>query len=135
MLKTSFVLMVLMSLSAQAARFPNLRATHDQGDILDDYPAYLTFVLEIGRQVDISTAKRLETTYSNLRKRSPQGAARFLKGLRFELVQKLEFMGLPPSDASTSNQTLRRWVAKWQREWLREADEHYFRSFTPVARK
>lgn len=109
--------------------FPTYESTSDEGEILGDYPAYLNFVLEIGKNIDHSTASRLAQTYVKLRKKSPVGAARFLKGLRFEMITKLELMGASPQNINTQTPEIRRWVGRYIKEWLREADEHLFRAY------
>lgn len=114
--------------------FPSVRQTSDADDILQTYPAYLQFALEIGKDVDSANSKRLANSYENLRRRHPQGAVRFLKGLRFEMVQKLELMGVQPNRISTRTPEMRRWVAKFMKEWARESDEYLFRAVaTPRA--
>jgi hypothetical protein len=102
-------------------------------DILKEYPAYLNFVLEVGKDVDHTGANRLSSTYQKLRHRSPEFAARFLKGLRFEMVHKLELMGTAPSHLTTQSPVMRRWVARYMKEWTRECDEHLFRSYAVAA--
>jgi hypothetical protein len=108
--------------------FPLVRESSDEEDILRTYPAYLAFVVTVGRDVDAPTTKKLVNTYENLKRRSPSGAARFLKGLRFEMVQKVELMGIPPRRLTTKSSQLRPWVNKYLKEWAREADEQLFRS-------
>lgn len=115
--------------------FPDISATSDQDDILSTYPLYLKFALAIGKEVDNATARKLSANYSALRKRSPQFAARFLKGLRFEMEQKLELMGASPASITTHSPEMRRWVAKYMKEWNREADEHLFRAITMKVRE
>lgn len=115
--------------------FPRHSATTDQGDILADYPDYLRFVLEIGKDVDSATSKQLAKTYETLRRRDPRGAARFLRGLRFEMVQKLELLGASPSSMNTSNATMRAWVRRYLAAWHREADEYLFRSIAFKSRQ
>lgn len=110
--------------------FPVVSATNDQDDILRAYPVYLRFVLEVGNKVDTRTAHKLAETYTALEKRYPEAAARFLKGLRFEMVQKLELMGASPRTISSSSPEMKRWVGKFLKEWLREADEALFRAVT-----
>lgn len=108
--------------------FPRVTETNDEDRILKTYPAYLTYVLEVGAETDAATARKLGETYQSLRRRYPTAAARFLKGLRFEMVQKIELMGLAPHQASTRSPEMRRWVHRFIKEWHREADEHLFRA-------
>lgn len=108
--------------------FPRHQSSSDKSDILSEYPDYLRFVLEIGKDVDPQTAQFLSKNYQSLRKRDPSNAARFLKGLRFEMVQKLELMGMSPSSVSTATPSVRQWVKRYLKEWNREADEYLFRS-------
>lgn len=114
--------------------FPKHKVTSDVGDILSDYPDYLQFVLEIGDASDATLARKLRDTYQALRKRHPVGAAKFLKGLRFEMVQKLELMGANPKSMTTQNPDIRRWVTRWMKAWHREADEYLFRAIAMKAR-
>jgi hypothetical protein len=109
--------------------FPRHKATSDVGDIMDDYPEYLQFVLSIGRDVNPKVAAQIEERYSKLRKADERLAARFLKGLRFEMIQKLELSGLSPKRVSTSTPVMRKWVAKYLPAWLREVDEYQFRAY------
>ena len=116
--------------------FPDHKLTSDMGDILSDYPDYLRFVLEIGRVTDSRSAQVLASKYGQLRKRNPELAARFLRGLRFEMVQKLEFVGGTNARITTDTPFMRKWVTKFIREWAREADEYLYRSYgAQVARK
>ena len=43
-----------------AMSFPHLANTSDVDEVLNDYPAYLRFVLEIGKDKDKKTAEKLE---------------------------------------------------------------------------
>jgi hypothetical protein len=116
--------------------FPRHGATNTMEDILEQYSDYLRFALTVGRDVDRATAHRLEVTFEALRKQDPEGAARFLRGLRFEMLQKLELLGLPESAVNTSTPIMRRWIAKFLPTWAREADEYLFRARTAsIARK
>lgn len=114
--------------SLSSLPFPRHEATKDEGDVLSEYPEYLRFVLAIGKDVDPSTSSKLAKTYEQLRKRDPRGAARFLRGLRFEMVQKLEFSGANLATVNTSSPEMRNWVRRYISAWYREADEYLFRS-------
>lgn len=109
-------------------RFPNHPVTNDVSDILEQYKDYLSFVLEAGRATDPATAKRLEEKYQVLEKSDRGLAARFLRGLRFEMHQKLELTGMSPRSVTTAQPGVRRWVARFLPIWLREADEYHFRA-------
>ncbi len=109
--------------------FPLYKNTSDVGDIMDDYPAYLNFALTIGKDVNPGMAKQISERFTRLKRADEKYAARFLKGLRFEMIQKLELTGLSPKRVTTENPTLRRWVAKYIGAWLREVDEYQFRAF------
>lgn len=113
-----------------SASFPRIENTSDIDDINASFPAYLEFVTAIGRQGDKKTADRLQATYSRLRARDKVGSARFLRGLRFELLQKLELLGLSEESVTTNHPAFRKWVAKYLPVWLRECDEYLFRSYT-----
>jgi len=120
-------------LAFAAMSFPIAAVTSDQDDILKEYPAYLSFVLEVGRDVDHASAVRLGSLYARLKTRSPQDTARFLKGLRFEMAHKLQLMGANPQSITTQNPTIRRWVGRYIKEWSRECDEHLYRSYARSA--
>lgn len=119
-----------LSRSPSSLSFPQVETERDSSDILASYPAYLKFVVEVGKDVDHSSTARLVKIFESLKRRSPKGAALFLKGLRFELVQKVELMGKDSREISTSNPIYRRWIQKYLKEWVREADEHLFRSYS-----
>ncbi len=113
-----------------AMDFPKVREQSDLDDILSDYDAYLKFILEVGNQTNRTQAKRLENLFTNLKRKDEAQAARFLRGLRFEMVQKLEMTGLSPERASTNNAAIRTWVTRFLPVWVREVDEYQFRSRT-----
>ena len=120
--------LVVSAREVSSTTFPNIEETSDSSEVLKFYPAYLRFALEIGRDTDLRTAKKLDETYQQLRRRHPQAAAKFLKGLRFEMVQKMELAGLDPARVSTNTPEIRRWVGRFLKDWHREADEHLFRA-------
>jgi hypothetical protein len=108
--------------------FPMAADTNEASDILSNYPPYLNYVIDIGRETNASQASRLFEMYQTLRRTNPAGAARFLKGLRFEMVYRLELTGVAPEKASTRNPDMRRWVTRFTKDWIRECDEHLFRA-------
>ncbi len=110
--------------------FPEVETERSTRDILDSYPAYLKFVVEVGKDMDRASTAKLVKLYDSLKRKNSRGAALFLKGLRFEMVQKVELMGRAPREISTSNPEYRRWVGKYLKEWVREADEHLFRAYS-----
>jgi hypothetical protein len=114
--------------------FPDVRTARSDGEALSLYPAYLQYVLEVGNETDRTQAKRLSDLYGRLRARYPLQTANFLKGLRFEMVAKQELMGASPSQLSSHSPEMRRWVRKFIREWVREADEYLFRAVTTRGR-
>lgn len=109
-------------------RFPNHPVTNDVGEILEQYKDYLNFVVEAGRATSPSVAKQLEEKYAALEKQDRGLAARFLRGLRFEMHQKLELTGLPARGVTTAQPGVRRWVGRFLSIWAREADEYLFRA-------
>lgn len=110
--------------------FPVVDSERSTDDILDAYPAYLKFAVEVGKDVDRDSANKLVKIFDSLKRKNPKGAALFLKGLRFEMIQKIELMGRDPRDVSSSNPEYRRWIGKYLKEWVREADEHLFRALS-----
>ncbi|MFM8315980.1 MAG: hypothetical protein ACKOA8_17005 [Deltaproteobacteria bacterium] len=111
-------------------QFPLVETERSTDDILDSYPVYLKFVIEVGQNVDRAKASRLVKVFELLKRKNPKGAALFLKGLRFEMIQKVDLMGKDPRDITTSTPEYRRWIAKYLNEWVREADEHLFRAYS-----
>ena len=109
-------------------RFPNHAVTNDVSDILDSYKDYLSFVVEAGRATDAAAAKRLEEKYAALERADRGLAARFLRGLRFEMHQKLELTGMSARAVTTAQPGVRRWVGRFLSIWIREADEYLFRA-------
>lgn len=108
--------------------FPNIEELSDHDDILEKYPQYLRFVLAVGHSVDSQSADRLKKNFERLTKYDPDGAIRFLKGLRFEMMHKMELMGASPRTVTVNNSEIRRWVRRFLPDWGREADEHLFRA-------
>jgi hypothetical protein len=115
--------------------FPQVRVARNDGEALSLYPVYLQYVLEVGNETDRLQSKRLSDLYEKLRGRYPVQAACFLKGLRFEMVAKQELMGANLSQLSSHSPEMRRWVRKFIREWVREADEYLFRAVTTRGRR
>lgn len=116
-------------------KFPQVREKKDQDDILEYYHAYLNFVLEIGNQVNRPVAQKIKMYYFNLKNATPHAAARFLKGLRFEILQKVQMAGMNPDELSTQSPEIKRWVTKYLPIWLREIDEHWFRAKTELEQR
>ncbi len=119
----------------KSMEFPRVREQNDVDNILDDYQVYLKYVLEVGNQTNRKQAQRLDTLFRELKLRDEGQAARFLRGLRFEMVQKLEMSGMSPASASTNNASIRSWVGRFLPIWAREADEYLFRARTNAIAK
>ena len=137
-------LLVLISLSGSpqvdrsvaTVAFPTFKNTSDVDDIMDDYPAYLAFILDIGQDVNPTVANQIQERFNRLKKADEKLAARFLKGLRFEMIQKMELSGLTPRNTTSNNATMRKWVQRYLGVWLREVDEYQFRAFAAaIARR
>jgi hypothetical protein len=116
-------------------QFPQYRVTSDVDDILESYPNYLKFVLTIGKAENPTIARQIEQRFFRLKKADEKLAASFLKGLRFEMHQKLELMGYSGKRINTENPALRRWVGKYLGLWLREVDEYQFRAYASTIAK
>ncbi|MCB0403406.1 MAG: hypothetical protein KDD51_01375 [Bdellovibrionales bacterium] len=112
--------------------FPDLPNYRDDGDVLDEYPAYLTFVVQMSERTQPKIAKGLEGKFNALRQRDPRGAANFLRGLREEILHKLQLTGVPVHRANASHPVLKKLVRDYLGEWYHEADEYLFRA---VARR
>ncbi|MBI3294814.1 MAG: hypothetical protein HYZ71_08795 [Deltaproteobacteria bacterium] len=126
---------LLMSEAAAASPrdFPSIRETNDTDTILEKYTDYLRFVLAVDQSVDAKTAQQLHKNYLRLAKYDGEAAARFLKGLRFEMVHKLELMGKTARSLNTSTPEMRRWVKRFAPDWSREADEQLIRAIATRA--
>jgi hypothetical protein len=122
-----------VSRNLSSSKFPLVETERTTNNILDSYPVYLKFVSDIGRDIDRNNSAKLVKLFDSLKRKNPRGAALFLKGLRFEMIQKVELMGKDPRDISTSSPEFRKWVAKYLKEWVREADEHLFRAYSASA--
>ncbi len=109
--------------------FPNVGSTSDADDQVKEYEPYLQFVLTVGNGVDSRTAKALAGKWTELRKRDKQGAARFLKGLKFEMDQHLQLTGGSSKRMTSDSPAVRNWVKRYIKDWYREADEHLFRGY------
>ena len=135
----STILLGLASLSTNGyanTAFPSVRLVKDTSDILTHYQPYFDFVVRIGNQVDASSTRKMVASFSELKKRNPEAAARFLKGLRFELVDKAERMGRREVSLTSQNPEIQRWVGRFIKEWAREADEHLYRvTSSQIAKK
>ncbi|NBX75416.1 MAG: hypothetical protein EBQ92_02595 [Proteobacteria bacterium] len=133
------ILVGLASLSTNgyaATAFPNVRTVRDTSDILDNYQPYLDFVVRVGNEVDASSTRKMVASFTELKKRNPEAAARFLKGLRFELVDKAERMGRRTVSLTSQNPEMQKWVGRFIKEWAREADEHLYRvTSSQIAKK
>ena len=128
---TLFLGMVTLSRTGYAASaFPSASMARESQDILNKYQVYLDFVIQVGRKVDLASTQRMESKFLELRKRNPEGAARFLKGLRFEMVDKAQRMGRQEGALNTQNPELIRWVGRFMNHWAREADEHLYRVYS-----
>ncbi|MCB0416359.1 MAG: hypothetical protein KDD39_01835 [Bdellovibrionales bacterium] len=112
--------------------FPDLPHYRDDSDVLDQYPAYLEFVLRVSERTQPKLAKGLEGKFNALRQRDPRGAANFLRGLREEILHKLQLTGTPVHRANASHPVLKKLVKDYMGEWYHEADEYLFRA---VARR
>ena len=111
-------------------RFPLVPAEQEEEEIVSKYVSYLKFVVAIGNEVDATNSRLLVQTYQKLSRYDRAAAARFLKGLRYELLQRIDFSGWNPRTVSTNSAEMRRFVARYLVVWVREADEHHFRSYS-----
>lgn len=129
--------MVTLSKTGYAgSAFPHVSPARDSQEILKRYQPYLDFVVQVGRKADVASTQRMESKFLELKKRNPEGAARFLKGLRFEMIDKAQRMGQQEGALTSQNPELIRWVGKFMGQWAREADEHLYRVYSSqLARK
>jgi len=133
------ILLGIASLSTTgyaSTAFPMVRTVRDSSDILNQYQPYFDFVVRIGNEVDASSTRKMIASFTELKKRNPEAAARFLKGLRFELMDKAERMGRREVSLTSQNPEIQKWVGRFIKEWAREADEHLYRVYSSqIAKK
>jgi len=129
--------MVTLSKTGYAGTaFPQAGVARDTSEILKQYQVYLDFVVQVGKRADVNATKQLETRFAELRSKNPEGAARFLKGLRFELNEKAQRMNRRDVALNSQNPEIIRWVGRFMNQWAREADEHLYRVYSSqLARK
>ncbi len=109
--------------------FPNVSPTSDVDDIIQDYEPYLQFVAAVGKDVDPKNARLLAQKWVVLKKSDKNGAARFLKLLKFEMDQHLQLTGGSSVRMHSDSPAVRKWVKRFIRDWYREADEQLFRTY------
>lgn len=107
--------------------FPNVPEAEETDEILQTYPAYLQLILAAAEK---GPAEQLMKSFRALKKRSPSGAARFLKHLRFEMIEKLQLSGHSPKGLHSNSPFIQRWVSRYIRTWTRECDEELFRTLS-----
>ena len=112
----------------KARAFPHTPSHSDADSIIESYEEYLRFVLEVARTDNPSHSKLLHNNYRKLLQYDRAMAARFLKGLRFEMDHKLALMGKSPQAVTSRHPEIRKWVSRFIRTWIREADENLFRA-------
>lgn len=96
----------------------------DVESYIKNYQRYVELVAEVGKQVDPKNTRKMVRLFQVMKEKHPEAAMRFLRGLKFEIHEKSQRMGLPPS---VKNRHFRKWVSKYMKEWAREADEHLYR--------
>jgi hypothetical protein len=121
--------------SPSSSRFPEQKNLSDTGAILEHYQEYLDFVVTVGKSNGDKKASLLEKQFRKLKEQDPERAASFLKGLRFEMIQKQELLGASPQQISTQSPVMKKWVGKFLWHWLREADEYLFRAYNARLKK
>ena len=137
-LGTVTVLLGLISFSTigYATDFPHIRGAKSSSDMLKHYQPYLDFVIKVGKQTDPVSTQKLIASFGKLKRHNPEAAARFLKGLRFEMVEKAQRLGSSDANLTSNNPAIRSWVGRFIDDWAREADEHLYRVYSSqIAKK
>lgn len=96
----------------------------DARDYIKDHQRYVELVAKVGNKVDPKNTRKMVRLFQVMKEKHPEAAKRFLRGLRFEIREKAQRMGVRPS---IKNRHFRKWVSKYMKEWAREADEHLYR--------
>ena len=109
--------------------FPNSSSATEVDDILDNYAVYLQFILAVGNDVDHTAAKTITAKWAQLKKADRPAAARYLKGLKFEMDQRMQLTGGSSKRMTSDSPAVRGWVKRYIKDWQREVDEHLFRSY------
>lgn len=115
---------------ASGIAFPKTRTVRDSSDMLKTYQAYLDFIVWVGKRSHLSSTTRLEKAFQDLKNKNPESAARFLKGLRFEMMDKAERMGRNDGTLTSTHPEIQKWIARFIDDWAREADEHVYRVYS-----
>lgn len=115
---------------ASGTGFPRTKTVRDSSEMLKTYQVYLDFVVLVGKRGQLSSATKLEKSFQDLKNKNPEAAARFLKGLRFEMMDKAERMGRKEGVLTASHPEIQKWIARFISDWAREADEHVYRVYS-----
>lgn len=116
-------------------KLPMVASTTNVGDIIDTYEVYLDFVCDSVKDSNPEQSKKLKSLFTKLKKKDEKAAARFLKGLRFEITQKVEFMSVGRKDLSSNSTLIQSWAKRYMANWIREADEQLFRAEATITYK
>lgn len=102
----------------------------DSVDILSEYRVYFDFVVRAARASSPKWASQMSDEFRKLERQNPDYAAKFLKGLRFEVDQKFSMMGWRDGHRVVNSPVVQRWVAHFAPVWAKELDEYRFRAYT-----
>lgn len=126
---------LLFTVSAFSMQVPYLKSTNDVGEINKAYPAYLNFIVAASQNINPAGAEKLRNLYEKTANKDKKAAARLLKGIHFEITQKIEMSPAGSKNLSSQSPAMKQWVKKYLPLWIREADEQYFRANNPMTYK
>ncbi len=138
--RTLLILLTLWLLGATSAfaamAFPRIENQHKVKKILKEYPYYLTFVLAVGRQVDLEKSLQLQEMFEQLKSESPEKAALFLKELRIELIYLIQLKHVMLDQVHSHSPFMSVSVERNLPRWIRRMDELLFKvKALPVSMK
>lgn len=134
-MKNTFLAFIIVFSAISFGRaFPRVGNTNSVSGILDSYPVYLDYISDASQGVNPAGAEKLRFLFEELRKRDKKAAARFLKGIHFEMTQKVELTE-NIRKVSSGDTKMKNWVKRYLPLWIREADEQLFRAQYPLAAK
>lgn len=112
-----------------AAAFPYAEKEDDYDDMLEDYQVYLNFVVSVGRRVNSRRARNIAQKFSKLKSQDPREAARYLKGLKYEMDHRRLLTRKSRRALGSGSRYTRRWIGRYLDNWENELDEALFRSY------
>ena len=126
---TQLELQLVPTRSLASLAFPSVDEESDTDDIIENYEVYLRYLIDAGNRVSRSRTKRIAAKYTKLKSYNEDLAANFLKGLRYEMVHRVQITGVHPRRFHSRSSGARKWVGRFLRDWEQEIDEYLYRAY------